>query len=386
MTGTAWRPMSSIIRCSWAAQPSASGVAPSADSRRTGISGPARGLVTRGSGRSGGRLGVGRAFVHIGNLVAALVAPQSSPQCRKWRLPVRTRLHRRLGRGDDLGVAREPPGWTNAVTPAAAHTSTASGNGKNASEAQTAPPIARRPCPGQPGAVDAAHLTGANAHHGAALTSTMAFDRTWRRPARQGRDRASHPATGPGGRRGPGRGGSIGTSASVTSTAPPALRSSTPATGGLPTMPGSSSSRRSAGRPARRRRRVERRRDDDLEEDGGQPLGEREVDRRRSPPRRHRRRSPGRPIGRPPRQPWRPGLRRATRIAMLDDDAATPPEVARHARRGGRIEQVVVAQRLALDATHPRERPASRVGARQQVQRCRLVGVLAVAQLAATFQ
>ena len=42
--------------------------------------------------------------------------------------------------GDAVGVAaREPPGWTIAVTPAAAAASTLSRNGKNASDASTLP-------------------------------------------------------------------------------------------------------------------------------------------------------------------------------------------------------------------------------------------------------
>ena len=59
----------------------------------------------------------------------------------------------------------EPPGWTNAVTPPARHARTPSANGKNASDAHAAP-AARSPAfsTASRARVDAAHLTGSDAH------------------------------------------------------------------------------------------------------------------------------------------------------------------------------------------------------------------------------
>ena len=66
-------------------------------------------------------------------------------QCRKCRSPVTTMANARLvGGRDDLAVLHRPPGCTTAVTPAAARTSSPSGNGKKASLAP-APALGRLP-------------------------------------------------------------------------------------------------------------------------------------------------------------------------------------------------------------------------------------------------
>src|SRR4029077_10759995 len=70
-------------------------------------------------------------------------ASRTSPdedQWRKWRVPVRTTaIPRASAAASTSSSPLEPPGWITAVTPASPATSSASGNGKKASEAITAP-------------------------------------------------------------------------------------------------------------------------------------------------------------------------------------------------------------------------------------------------------
>src|SRR5699024_5832420 len=80
--------------------------------------------------------------------VVAGTAPLRRPpsrQCAKWRAPVRYIVTPAAFAASITGSSRtEPPGWTTARTPASVSTSSPSGNGKNASDAATAP-AARSP-------------------------------------------------------------------------------------------------------------------------------------------------------------------------------------------------------------------------------------------------
>ena len=98
----------------------------------------------------------------------------SRPQCRKWRMPVKTMAMPALSAAAITSSSRrEPPGWITAVMPAAIPASSPSANGKNASDAITAPRAGdsgktRRLLhvgglgDGDLGAVDPARLTGAD--------------------------------------------------------------------------------------------------------------------------------------------------------------------------------------------------------------------------------
>ena len=87
-------------------------------------------------------------------------------QCRKCRRPVNTIAMPCSSAAAMTSSSRLlPPGWTTAVTPAAASTSRPSRNGKKASEPATEPASRRaRLRDREPAGVDAAHLAGADAH------------------------------------------------------------------------------------------------------------------------------------------------------------------------------------------------------------------------------
>ncbi len=91
----------------------------------------------------------------------------ATSQCRKCRRPVKTIEAPALSTAATTSASRfEPPGWMIARTPAASASCGPSANGKNASEASTAPvevvPVLARLLERDPHRVDAAHLAGAD--------------------------------------------------------------------------------------------------------------------------------------------------------------------------------------------------------------------------------
>ena len=138
------------------------GTTPCSRSRatRVGQVGPDRG---RGGLPVEDRRAHGRRVCH--GLTAALAA-----QWKKCRSPVRYIVTPAAVAAAMTSSSRiDPPGCTTARTPAAISTSSPSANGKNASEAATAPgaPVPR-PGHRQPGRVDPVHLAHADADGGAA--------------------------------------------------------------------------------------------------------------------------------------------------------------------------------------------------------------------------
>ena len=105
----------------------------------------------------------------------------AAPQCRKWRMPVKTMAMPRSSAAAITSSSRiEPPGWITAVAPASPPASRPSAKGKKASEATTralraAVRLARRlgrlaRLPGGDArGIDPAHLAGADADGGAVL-------------------------------------------------------------------------------------------------------------------------------------------------------------------------------------------------------------------------
>jgi hypothetical protein len=101
-------------------------------------------------------------------------------QCRKCRWPVKTMASPAASAAAITSASlTDPPGWITAVAPASAAARRPSGKGKKASEATTEPSRASRAAQflghaaglerGDGGAVEPAHLPGADAHGRAAL-------------------------------------------------------------------------------------------------------------------------------------------------------------------------------------------------------------------------
>ena len=204
--------------------------------------------------------------------------------------------HRAVGRIDRGDAPRrrasEPPGWAKARTPAARHTSTASGNGKNASEAHAAPTVDAAP------SIAWAFATACRAASTREVwplpiptsrrsrTSTIAFEVT-PRTRRQARSRSSCSSS-VGARRVAHvqvAGASVTMSGVVTRTAPPAVRIEPigEAAAGRDGVVGRQALVDEHAQVRLLRQDLERLpgvggRDDDLEEDRGERLGHRSVD------------------------------------------------------------------------------------------------------------
>ena len=161
------------------------------------------------------------------------------------------------------------------------------------------------------------------------------------------------------------------TSGVVTRTAPPAVRIEPVGSGGLAgaSSSASASSRSDAqvrlGREDLEGVGVEGGRDDDLEEDRDEALRGRAVDRpgqRDDPTEGADRVGLERGV---PGVGERRALRRAARVRVLDDDDARAAQGTTERRRGGRIEDVVVGQGLALERAARRRRTGRPRGSRR---------------------